>query len=66
MGAIGIVLIVAVLGAVFLFLVFRRFWLWYFKISEIVRILDRIAWSLEQMPAVRDAKLRQGSRKKAA
>lgn len=40
-------IIMLVMGVVVLFLIFRAFWLWYWKINKIVKTLDRILNILE-------------------
>jgi hypothetical protein len=49
----GLFVAIAFAVAVGLFLLLRMFWLWYFRINEIVRLLRSIDESLRQLPAVR-------------
>lgn len=42
-----------------LFLLFRAYVLWYFKINRAVALLESIDRSLQQLPAVREARMRQ-------
>lgn len=48
-----------------LFLALRRVVLWYFRIPERCRLLASIDASLQQLPAVRDARIAQAARRSA-
>ncbi len=53
-GDSQLALFVLVVVSVAVFLLFREFWCWYWKINRRIELLESIDESLKQLPAVRE------------
>ncbi len=60
-----LIMLTITIGLVWLciFLALRHVVLWYFRIPERIRLLASIDSSLQQLPAVRDARIAQAARR---